>query len=539
MDEVFEQILFYVNALWRRRWFALITCAIVSVTGWTFVSMMPDQYKASSRIYVDTANILQPLLSGLAVESDLDREVEVMRRTLLSRPNLEEVARMTDLDVSATTETEMDALIESVRDRTNIESDRSNLFLVSFEDHDPVLAKNVVQALTTIFVENNLGEKRNDMNSAQRFLEDQIRDYETQLEAAEERMARFKQRNIGLLPGGATGYEGRRAQAQEAVKVTREALDGALTRLEILQRELEALPTETVVNEEFGAGPPSDVDIQIAAVEAQIRELLSLFTDKHPDVKAAQRRLEALQEKRAVQEQQFIDSFADEAEAIPTEVNVPNPLYDSLKLETIRQESDVEFLRKRLEQAEAELGAILEGAMRVPEVEAEMTRLNRDYEIILSKYQTLLSRRETARISADRETSGDRLTFRIIEPPKVPTQATGPNRPIFYSGVFVGGLGAGIGIACLIAILKTTYGSITHLRRDFDAPVIGSFSMIGDRPSLVSRGVSTFGFFLAGLILLAIYAGFMTLGGESNPGSSESTESLRNGLDQIRNLLNL
>lgn len=537
MDEVFEQILFYVNALWRRRWFALITCTIVSIAGWTFVSMMPDQYKASSRIYVDTANILRPLLSGLAVEADLDREVEVMRRTLLSRPNLEEVARMTDLDVSATTETEMDALIEGIRDRTNVESDRSNLFLVSFEDHDPVLAKNVVQALTTIFVENNLGEKRNDMNSAQRFLEDQIRDYETQLEAAEERMARFKQRNLGLLPG-ATGYEGRRAQAQDAVKVTREALDGALTRLEILQRELEALPTETVVNEEFGAGPPSDVDIQIAAVEAQIRELLSLFTDKHPDVKAAQRRLEALQEKRALQEQQFVESFA-ETEAIATQVSVPNPLYDSLKLETIRQESDVEFLRKRLEQAELELEAILEGAMRVPEVEAEMTRLNRDYEIILSKYQTLLSRRETARISADRETSGDRLTFRIIEPPKVPTQATGPNRPIFYSGVFVGGLGAGIGIACLIAMLKTTYGSITHLRRDFDAPVIGSFSMIGDRPSVVSRGVSTVGFFVAGLVLLAIYAGFMTLGGESGLGSSEFTEPLRSGVDQIRNLLNL
>ncbi len=540
MDEVLEQVLFYVNALWRRRWFALITSTIVCLVGWTFVSMMPDQFKASSRIYVDTANILRPLLSGLAVESDLEREVEVMRRTLLSRPNLEEVARMTDLDVSADTATELDALIESIRDNTTVASDQANLFLVSFEDSDPILAKNIVQALTTIFVENNLGEKRSEMSSAQRFLEDQIRDYETHLEAAEDRMARFKQRNLGLLPGEG-GYQFRRTDAEQNVKATKQALEGALTRLEILQRELDALPTETSVDEEYGSGPPTDIDLQLAALEAQLEALKSQFTEKHPDVKATQRQIEALQERRDAQAELFAQSLSD-TQNVSSRVTVPNPLYDSLKLETIRQESEVEFLRKQLALAEAELEGIMGGALRAPEIEAEMTRLNRDYEIIRSKYETLLSRRETARISADRETSGDRLTFRIIEPPKVPTLPEGPNRPVLFSGVLASGLGAGIGIACLIAMLKTTYGSLTHLRRDFDVPVIGAFSFIGERPSLISRSVSTGGFAFAGLLLLGIYSGLMTMDGEYAFGPFKSTDTFRDGitagLDNLRSLLN-
>src|SRR5919106_1430363 len=98
MNGIYGQLLFYANALWRRRWYAVGVAWLMCLVGWGLVAVIPDTYRASGRIYVDTASLLRPLLSGIAVETDLEAEVEMMQLTLLSRPNLLKVAEMTGLD---------------------------------------------------------------------------------------------------------------------------------------------------------------------------------------------------------------------------------------------------------------------------------------------------------------------------------------------------------------------------------------------------------------------------------------------------------
>ncbi len=97
-------------AVWRRRWHVMIVSWLVCAFGWAYVAKLPDMYISTARIYVDTQTLLGPLLKGIAVQSDLEPEVAMMERTLLSRPNLAEVARATDLDLEVTTPEEIEKL---------------------------------------------------------------------------------------------------------------------------------------------------------------------------------------------------------------------------------------------------------------------------------------------------------------------------------------------------------------------------------------------------------------------------------------------
>ncbi len=74
----------------------LITAWLVCVIGWGVVLKMPDQYSASARVHVDTQSMLRPLLRGLATQANVGREVKLITRTMLSRPNMEKLARIQD-----------------------------------------------------------------------------------------------------------------------------------------------------------------------------------------------------------------------------------------------------------------------------------------------------------------------------------------------------------------------------------------------------------------------------------------------------------
>ncbi len=68
--------------------------------GWVGVYLVPNQFESSARLYVDADAILTPLLRGLAADSAPTTQLEILQRTLLSRPNLEKLISKTDLDLT-------------------------------------------------------------------------------------------------------------------------------------------------------------------------------------------------------------------------------------------------------------------------------------------------------------------------------------------------------------------------------------------------------------------------------------------------------
>lgn len=475
MSELFQLFFHYLNALWKRRWIVLIGAWAVAIPGWLVVASMPSVYESSSRIYVDTTSVLQPLLRGIAVPSNLDAQVQLMKQTLLSRPNLMEVARKTDYDLAARGPAEMESLLNSIQSRTLVASNREDIFWISFQDSNPQRARDVVQALLTIFVESNLGQSRQDLDTAEEFIDRQIADYEARLREAEDRLAKFKQDHIDVVLGEGS-YLSRATSATQVMEQFEEDLGVAVAQRNMLQTELAGIP-ETVPNG-LTNGPPDDTQYRIVELEVLLRKLLSQYTEKHPDVITTQRQLDSLLAKQREAEAALAEASATGATPAVAKdgFGSPNPVYSQVKLQLIQLDTQIENLRRRAATARAEAESLAAKAEEVPRVEAEFQRLNRDYDIIKARHDELLSRRESARMSRSRDAVGQEVQYRLIEPAVVPTKPVGPNRPLFLTAVLVLSGGAGLGLALLLVILDTSFSTVVELRTFTGIPVLGSVS---------------------------------------------------------------
>ena len=480
MQEILVQMYGYLRGIWRRRWPMLLMAWFVCLIGWGFVLKMPDQYEASAKVYVDTGSMLQPLLRGIAVESNMGEQIELITKTLFSRPNLEQVARMTDLDLQAKNELENDELLESIKKRVTLDGGgRQNIFTIGYVDENPEMAKKVVQAFLTIFVESSLGTTRKDGDVAQKFIDAQIQEYETRLLEAEDRVKEFKQKNVGMVPATSGGDYFSRLTAERA------SYDAALQRLEEVMRRRDEIKRQILGEEPtFGLAPSANIfsggvshplDGRIAEMEKQIDELLLKYTSKHPDVVSLEDTVQRLKQQRQRELDEARKKMPELMDAGPALQQ--NPVYQQMKISLGQAEAEAASLNVRVRQARESLAQLERLVDTIPSVEAEFQRLNRDYSIVKSNYEQLLSRRESARVGQDAEASGDSVKFKVVDPPRVPLEPTGPNRRLFVSVVLLVGLGAGIGLALFMSQVKQTFDTRATLREATGLPVLGSVSM--------------------------------------------------------------
>src|SRR5437773_1653645 len=161
MNELYRELLDDLAGMWHRRWIGLAVAWLAVVIGIAVVYRIPERYEATARVYVDTESILRPLLAGLAIQPNLDQQVSLMSRTLISRPNVEKLVRMADLDLRTGTAADREELVDSISKNISLQGNVSaNLYVISYRDANPNQAKKVVQSLLTIFVESSLGDKR-------------------------------------------------------------------------------------------------------------------------------------------------------------------------------------------------------------------------------------------------------------------------------------------------------------------------------------------------------------------------------------------
>ena len=141
----------------------------------------------------------------------------------------------------------------------------------------------------------------------------------------------------------------------------------------------------------------------------------------------------------------------------------------------------------------------------IPDVEAKLAKLNRDYEVTGKRYLDLVERRESARLAQDAGQSSSDITFRVIEPPIVPSQPSGPRRLILLAGVFVVAMGAGLGWCLLRYLLLPTFLDSRQLRHATGLPVLGSVSLYLSPEHRKDRHLQLAAFLSAAILSLGVF----------------------------------
>lgn len=482
VDDLVEQI----RGAWRFRWLALALACVIAVAGWLTVFALPDEYEASARVFVDTGTALKPALQGLAVEQDVSAQLNYVRQSLLKGPQLEAIARQTGVIPASVTDPRVAArILDKVSDRTFItvrsasegadaRSTSGSIYGISYRDSDRGRSLRVVELMLSTLIDQTLGGKRAEAESAQRFLETQIKDYEGRLHNAEERLADFKKRNIGLMPTEQGGYFAELQQETDATAKTRTSLATAIARRTELSRELHGDVAISVGAPATGpAGTPAtDTIARIAETQAHLDELLLKYTDKHPDVIAARQTLVELKARRATE----IESLKrGDPNAVAATGASSNPVYQSTALALSQADVEIASLHAELEQHQnkaAELHRMLNVA---PQVEAEYAQLNRDYDVNKAQYTALLQNYEKARMGEKAETAGS-VRFQVVEPPTADFVPVWPPRVALLAFAFFAALVCGAGLASVLHRLWPVVGSARTIEQLTDVPVLGVVS---------------------------------------------------------------
>ena len=515
IETTLAQLTNYARMAWRFRWVALAISGVLCAAGWGAVVVQPTQYEVTSRVYLDTKTLLRPLLRGLAVDSNAHEEsARLLSQTLLVRPNLEAVARKTDMDLAVTTPEAFEKLIDSLAKRIAVNrTKRNNIFRIAYTDSDPKQAYRVVEALLNIFVERSLGATRKDTSTSRQFIEEQIKDYETRLIAAEARLKEFKRQNVGLMPSDGRSY----FQRLTALKELSEAqlqLDEAQRRAGALVKQLEGVPEYFLGQAAPGTNlgtvsrPTTDLlEKRIAAMSERVDTLLLQYTDRHPDVVAAKSALESLVEEleAAQAEEQLSAASRDSGASADGLPRLPNPLYGELAVALGTAQADVAGLKARVSEYQRREDNLRKLVDTIPKVEAELVRLNRDYGVDKKNYDALVQRREALKISEEASQTTDDVRFNIIEPPREPLVPVGPNRVLNSAIVFVIALGLGIGVAFGMGLLKPAFYGREDCEQAVQLPVLGVISRVLTPRERIRRRMEVATFAVGGIALMGVF----------------------------------
>lgn len=476
MYEQFLTILEEIRGSWRFRRSALALAWFICLVGWAVVWMLPDMYQSSARIFVDTRTPLGGYLKDLTIQPDVTAQLNLVRQSILSRPVLEKVIRETDLDLRVKTPAERLALIEKLQQKIHVGASDSGhagiVFTVQYRDSSRETSLKVVQLLMNTFVEDTLGGKRTGSEVAQKFLREQIEEYEQRLREAEERLADFKRRNVGLMPGAQGDYFSRLQTESAAVEKLQGELSIALTAREELERQLrgEAVIAATQVASGPNGANGGDINSRIREAQTKLDNLLLQYTEKHPDVIALRETIKQLEERRRAE----IEALKQGGTKLPAGA-AASPVVQSIQLAINKSDLEIASLKARIADGQRRIAELRRLVNTAPEVEAEFARLNRDYDATRKRHLELLDRAERAKLG-DQAEETEAARFEVIDPPAATFEPVGPKRPVLFTLVLLIGLGAGGALAFVLHQLKPVFTNSRVLAEVTSLPVLGVVS---------------------------------------------------------------
>jgi polysaccharide chain length determinant protein (PEP-CTERM system associated) len=497
MDQLLKQILTEMRGAWRFRWLAMLATWVVGLLGIFVVLAMPDVYEARAQVFVDTSD---PLEQQARRTDDADVKVAFVRRMLLSTPNLEQVARQTDLDLRADTPQAFQGLVLKLQRDISVQpgSGRgfdANLYNIVYRDVDRRIAERVVQVLLNSFQEQSLeGDLRDDLQ-ALAFLDNQMAEYRRRLEEAETRVAEFRRANAGMI-GGEGGFFTRLDAMQDELRQVRADLRVAMERRAALAGQVSA-SAAAGTGDEAGATSLVELQTQVLQAEQRLDQLRLLYTDEHPSVVSARETLAALQGR--------LERRRDELGPLLGLSGGGGAVVENVRIALNTVEIDITELRGRERNLEQRISELQDRVDIAPQLEAELAGLNRDHTVLRTQYENLLQRRELLSFDIDRKRTGRQLEFRIIEPPRAPELPVAPDRLRLMVMVLFAALGAGGGLAFVLHQMKPVFVTGEMVYQQLGIPVLGSVSMAWTKPAMWARRRTEMVFALGLILLFGIF----------------------------------
>jgi len=432
----------YLGILRYRKWLLVIpilTLTLVTTIGSHF---MTDIFRAQTTILVSEGDMPSEFVRT-TVSDTIQERVATIREQVLSESLLLNVVRSYGL-YPGMANRPAEELIAVMRYNVQVEQHGKNAFTISFMGTDPMVVQAVTNRLAQLFIDETVGDRVRSSRTTSEFLEQQMGELKTQLDAAEKKVAEFKSAHIGTLPEEMDSNQRNLDRLQRDLSSVSEQVTAAEDRRVLLETQMAKLQGELFAS---GSGDMVTLEQQIESLEAQLNQALQTLTPEHPDVKALKAKIAQLRAQMGTQEMVGGRQYRVNA--------VNRALFEQLQA-TIR---NIQSLNAQRGALHGQIAALNGRVSLSPQVEQELSALTRDYDKLREAYQDLQKKHMEAQQAAELEAQQKGRQFKIIDPARFPEKPYKPNRPRLVALAMVIGLFLG-----LMAIFVTEH--LDHSFRD-------------------------------------------------------------------------
>ena len=445
----------YLGIIQRRHLHFLIPLFFGWIVVWGASWVLPPRYQSSTLILVEQPTMPKDYVTP-NINDDLQERLQSITQQILSRTRLLRIIDQFNLysphgrrspdDQVASMRKDID--IETVRDTRN----QITSFNISYTSGDPHVAQQVTSELTNLFINENLEVRQHQSEDTTKFLENQLETARTSLADQEEKIRQFKAQHVGELPDQVASNLQILGGLQTQLQTEEDALNAARQQhvyLQTLVDQYKAMQGTAKAADGTVMGLPA-IDQELDKLKAQLADLSSHYTDRHPDVRKLKEQIAKTEKMR----DQFIASLKKPANDSPDPNNPagsaadPNQTAMLLQMQSQLQSNQVEIANR--ERAIAALKVKVESYQgrlnQEPIREQQLADLTRGYEQSKANHDALLKKKNDSAMATSMELLQQGERFRIVDPPSFPLRPEFPNRLKFC------GIGLAIGLALGFAI---------------------------------------------------------------------------------------
>lgn len=509
LGEIFQILVTYARGIWRHRWHMLGIAWFVCLPGWLYVYFMPDLYQVNARVaIIDPQKDLSMYMKSMNTNLDITAAARAVLDQLVNRDNLLQVLRETDLAEGVTDHKDLEFQMQRVRQSITILPQRGNTYLFSMKTGDPRLGYQVIQGLLNILMKGNTGSITSPTHKASNILEDQIADFQGKMMVAEKELREFRKKNIDILGEDDADFYQRYKSIQNQMEKESSKIKELEKRREEIMRQLSE---QGVVESQPEASPETGMraeELRSRLAELQGKYYMKgnvkrpLYGEDHPEVVALRRMIELFEEQKKKglttpprETKKFEESHREKED----------PFVAKLKMNLSDVDMEYASLQTRVAEMEKRLQSMKLLESSLPSVMSDLEHLKKKVAILKEKLTSLMNTQGEATFTGDLAANLSKLvTFEIAEKPAIPTRTIGPNRPLFMSLVFAGGVLAGLVTALILAYARPVFDSPMHLKQVLGLPVLGTVSMIQE-PGFMFGMLPRSSFYWLLVVLVAVY----------------------------------
>lgn len=520
---------YLIDLVVKRRWILMVPFSLAMLVGIYLSLTLTRIYEASTLILIQPQRVPQNYVQSL-VESEPSERISTLSQQVLSRTNLENIIGEFKLFSSPeSSNMYMEDKVNSLRKRISVDisSGRSrdnDAFSITFQDKDPETAMKVTNALASYFIDENLRLREAQAVGTSDFLDDELQNMKSRLEEVEGKLKQYREAYMGELPEQLDSNLRILDRLQEHLSESQQSLSEAKIRLVAIQNEAAASREQstTVIIGQNTPQEPTDID----QMKAQLKNLLSRYTERHPDVVRLKARIAEL-EKQNPSEANLEPGGTDEGGENRKQAAMLSPKYRTQYNEVMQE---MERLNADIEDTKSQIAVYQKRVEDTPKREQELLSLRRDYQNIQATYDSLLDRKLEAEIAVNMERKQKGEQFRVLDPAKLPQKPVKPDMRKLFIMVVGAGFGIGGGIVFLMEFLSNSFKRPEDIEEELDLPVLCSVPRIVDSKTRLLKRLEHVSCAVFGCISIALLGGFVLL---SQKGVEPTLELVRKINDTI------